>query len=241
MAAWYDWASWPVRTAWSAAPSGTHLAFSDFSLVLPASVLANVLEFSPGTWTVVACASAADAFPPEAAAPPAPAAFVAAAVGGVMAADVAKSAPMVRPATATGSTDPKTDVAEDHVLPRSGRMASAAATTTAMPASATPMPAVTAETECGPSTASQKTATAALTATAVPNTGRDGRLMAPMARATWASAARIPMVACVPFRWPEDMAKSRTAEPPSVTASRMASGRLVPPSPRSRVADPGAS
>ncbi len=62
---------------------------------------------------------------------------------------------MVMPTTPTGTSDPKTDADEGHVLPSAGRMASATPTTTTIPESATPKAADMAETECGPSTASQ--------------------------------------------------------------------------------------
>ena len=49
------------------------------------------------------------------------------------------------------------------------------------------------------------------------------------------------MVASAPFRCPEAMAKSKTAEPPSVMASRMGNGRLVPRHPGRRRVQSGRS
>ena len=221
-----------MRTAWSLAFNGTHFWSSDCSVALPATMLWNVLELSPGTLTVPESASAA-AEPPGAA-------------DGLDAVAVPRAVVVVnRPAiasaaTATGTTEPMTEVADDHALPSAGRRASAPATSTATADSATPMPAVAAETACGPSAASQKAAIATLAAAATPKRAREGRVSAPTARTTCARAATMPTVARAPWRCPDDMANSRTAEPPNDTASRMGSGRVVPPA-SSRRLHPGAA
>ena len=93
------------------------------------------------------------------------------------------------------------------------------------------MPAVSADTVCGPSTASQNTATATLTTAATAKRSRDGRISTPTASTAWTSAANTPRVASVPFKWPEAMANSSTAEPLRVTKSRMGNGRPELPVP----------
>src|SRR6516165_6442750 len=123
IAACSAWLSCWVNSAWVAGSTGTNFFSSLCSVALPATVLLKVLEFSPGTLTVVAWASAADAFTPPAVR----------AGGADTPLVVAKRPARVSTTTATGITEPITDVPDDHALPAVGLSARAAPTTTASP------------------------------------------------------------------------------------------------------------
>jgi hypothetical protein len=191
IAACWACASCWVNTAWVAGSSGTNFFNSDCSVALPATVLLKVLEFSPGTWTVVAWASA----PVEVTLPAARAAG-----GADLAVVVAKSPMSVTTTTPRGTNEPITEVPDVHVPPREGRSASRTPTRTARIDSARPMPTVATETPCGPSTPSQSAPIATFAAATTPNNAREGLARTVTVNATCASAATIPAVARAPWR-----------------------------------------